>query len=363
MIYAGMVILIFTAVQLLIALANLIFSQPFPKIKPPGDELISVLIPARNEEKNISKLLTELQNQHYRHIEILVFNDQSTDGTELILQQFSEKDKRISFINSYELPEGWLGKNFACHSLSLKAKGNYLLFLDADVSIEGSIIEKMLAFIEKYNLSLLSIFPRQIMKTLGEKVTVPTMNYILLSLLPLILVRKSKSPALSAANGQCMFFLADSYKRIQPHRVLRNNKVEDIEIARLLKRKKEKVACMANSPEISCHMYQSFSEAVNGFSKNVIMFFGGSFVLAVVFWLVTSLGFVVVWFSFSFPMFIIYLCVIVLIRIIVSVVSNQPVLNNLVMAVPQQMAIGMFIVQAFINRFKKQYIWKGRNIS
>lgn len=363
MVYAGVFILIFTAVQFFVALANLLFSQPLPERSSHSSELISVLIPARNEENNIKNLLKDLQRQNSPRLEIIVFNDQSTDNTEQILKQFAADDERIKYLNSEGLPEGWLGKNFACHSLSMEAKGKYLLFLDADVRISGRIIEQMLAFSHEHKLTLLSIFPMQIMKTIGEKTTVPNMNYILLSLLPLILVRKSRFSSLAAANGQCMFFRTKDYKKYHPHKLMKSSMVEDIEIAKLLKRKKKKAACIVGSSEISCRMYNSYTEAVSGFSKNVIMFFSNSFFIAFLFWLVTTFGFIVIFISFSLPVFLVYLTIIIITRIIISAVSHQTILQNLVLAIPQQVTIGIFIFRAIINKLNKQHTWKGRNIS
>jgi cellulose synthase/poly-beta-1,6-N-acetylglucosamine synthase-like glycosyltransferase len=144
------------------------------------NHLVSVLIPARNEEKNIAKLLNDLLDHDYKNIEILVFNDQSTDKTAEIVTGFSQKDSRVKLINSDGLPEGWLGKNHACHSLSKLAKGKYLLFLDSDVRIGNGIIRQTCTFSDKHKLGLLSIFPRQIMVSAGEKAAVPLMHFILL---------------------------------------------------------------------------------------------------------------------------------------------------------------------------------------
>jgi hypothetical protein len=110
-------------------------------------------------------------------------------------------------------------------------------------------------------------------------------------------------------------------------------------------------------------MYNTFSEAVNGFSKNVIMFFGDSFVLAVLFWLLTTFGFVAIFHTFSFPVFIGYLLILLFIRVLISIASQQNIFKNLIALIPQQMALGLFIYKAFINTFHKQFEWKGRNIS
>lgn len=361
MIIAGIIILCFTFIQLLIAIANIIFYQSIIKYNDSSNDLVSVLIPARNEEANIGKLLADLQKQDYRNIDVIVFNDQSTDNTERIIRQFTEKSPVTRYINSAELPDGWLGKNYACHSLSAKAKGKYFLFLDADVRVGKHIIKNALAFIKHHKLGLLSVFPQQVMKSPGEWITVPNMNIILLSLLPLILVRKSPLPSLAAANGQFMFFDAHIYRNIKPHLALRNNKVEDIEIAKLYKNNAIKVACLTGNDEITCRMYNSFKDAVHGFSKNVIMFFGSSFLVALLYWLITTFGFFVILLYFPTPVFYIYLAAWIITRILISIISRQSVLLNLAFAVPQQISMGLFILTAFRNKLLKKHTWKGRN--
>ena len=167
----------FTLLQFAVAIVNLIFPQRFPSSISGFNNLVSVLIPARNEEKNIANLLNDLISNDYKNTEILVFNDQSTDKTADIVTGFSQKDSRVKLINSDGLPKGWLGKNHACHSLSKLAKGNYLLFLDSDVRIGNGIIRQTCIFSDKHKLGLLSIFPRQIMTSAGEKAAVPLMHY------------------------------------------------------------------------------------------------------------------------------------------------------------------------------------------
>jgi len=363
MIYLGYFVLVFSVIQLLVAFVNILFRQNFSRVKTNYSELVSVLIPARNEENNIANILHDLQNQYYQNIEIIVFNDQSTDKTEEIIAEFSRKDGRIKLVNSNGLPQGWLGKNYACYSLSKHAKGNFLLFLDADVRISKNIIINTINYSINHNLGLLSIFPKQIMMTLGERIAVPNMNYILLSLLPLILVRKSKYASLSAANGQFMLFNSKNYFDTNPHELMKSDKVEDIEIARYFKKKNIPVACLTGNDSIKCRMYEGFTEAVSGFSKNVVNFFGKSFIVATLFWLVTTFGFIVVFASFSPTVSILYLITIIVTRVFISIVSRQNILLNLILAIPQQITMGIFICKAFINKTKKQYQWKGRNIS
>jgi glycosyltransferase involved in cell wall biosynthesis len=356
------IIITFTLILLLVALINLISETSLPKKIIQSSEQVSVLIPARNEENNIVNILQDLIKQDYSNIEIIVFDDQSEDKTREIVKEFAAADTRIRLVCSEGLPEGWLGKNYACHSLSKHSKGDYLLFLDADVRIKNNTIGKAVSFSRKHDLTLISIFPKQIIGSTGEKITVPNMNYILLSLLPLILVRKSKFPSLSAANGQFMFFKAWIYNSVEPHMLMKSNKVEDISIARYLKQNQYKISCLVGDDDINCRMYSGFTDAVTGFSKNVIAFFGNSFLLAVIFWLITTFGFLAVLFFLSEWLFIGYLAAYLLTRIFISVSSHQNILYNLVFIIPLQISMGIFIYKAFINKFFRKYQWKGRSI-
>ena len=241
----------FTLLQFLIVLTNLFLKDNLNNADSDFNGLVSILIPARNEELNIESILTGLQSQDYKNIEILVFDDQSTDRTGEIVRQFIKQDNRIKLIESGGLPPGWLGKNHACHELSKRANGKYFLFVDADVRLSKNIIIQSIATSEKHNLGLLSIFPIQEMQTFGERITIPNMNFILLSLLPLILVRISKYQSLTAANGQFMLFKAANYRAVYPHRKMKGNKVEDIEIARYYKRLNIIIACITADKRIS----------------------------------------------------------------------------------------------------------------
>lgn len=362
MIYIAYFVLAFTSLQLLVSFTNLLFRERLRDRKIKNNPLVSVLIPARNEDGNIGNILKDLQSQAYTNIEIIVFNDQSDDRTAEIVLEFAKSDKRINLINSEGLPQGWLGKNFACHSLSQSAKGDYFLFLDADVRTSEGIISNSIAFIEKYDLSLVSIFPRQIISTFGEKITVPNMNYILLSLLPLVLVRKLPFPSMAAANGQFMMFNSKIYKSIYPHELMKGNKVEDIEIARFLKKKKFRIACLTGDKTIMCRMYPGFTEAVNGFSKNVTAFFGNSLLLSLLFWIITTFGFIPVISAMSITLIIFFFSAYILTRIFISVTSEQNLFLNLFLFIPQQISCGLFIYKAFTNRLFKDYQWKGRSI-
>jgi len=362
MIITAALIFSFTLIRLVVVLANYLADNYLPRSDKDYNKLVSVLIPARNEEANIRNILNDLKIQSYRNIEVIIFNDQSDDNTEDIVTEYTKSDNRFSLVNSGSLPEGWYGKNYACHCLAERASGEYLLFLDADVRISGRLIADTISLAERKKPGLISVFPEQEIVSAGEAMTVPDMNFILLSLLPLSLVGKSSYPSLAAANGQFMFFDAEVYRKTRPHEKMKAEKVEDIETARFFKRNDIRVECLLGDERIRCRMYKGFSDAVNGFSKNVFSFFGNSFILALLFWLVTSLGFLVIIYYMPVLFAIIYILAGLTIRILVSLASRQSVFKNLIYLLPLQLSLGLFIYKAFLNRYFRSFEWKGRKI-
>ncbi|TVQ86707.1 MAG: glycosyltransferase [Bacteroidetes bacterium] len=355
-------IVFFTTLRLLVALSNFILKRWLKERDLSEEPLVSVLIPARNEEKNIGRIVNDLVKHDYKNLEIIVYDDLSEDKTYQVVQEIAAKHGNVKVLNGEYLPEGWLGKNHACHRMSLQAQGDYLLFLDADVIIKKGLVKNALAHLRKYQLSLLSIFPVQIMKSFSERLTVPLMNWILVSLLPLISTRISSRPSLAAANGQFMLFEAEVYHKETFHKILKSHKVEDIAIFRLMKKKGYKVETLLGNKSISCRMYHSWDEAVKGFSKNVFEFFGGSRVLALLFGLLTTFGFVVILLALPLVFTLMYFLMVMLLRITISLASRQNVFYNLLFAPLQQINFLIVMVIALVLQNKKATTWKGRNI-
>ncbi|MBW6479556.1 MAG: glycosyltransferase family 2 protein [Bacteroidales bacterium] len=362
MIWIAIFVLLFTAVRLLVAFVNLAGRQWLKKSVTDHEPLVSVLIPARNEEKNIGKILHDLANHDYPSLEVMVYDDLSEDKTPQIVKQIADRYENIVLIEGKPLPGGWLGKNHACHNLAMHARGKYLLFLDADVKIKNGLIRNAIAHTQNHKLKLLSIFPVQKMNSFAERLTVPVMNWILVSLLPLILTRISSRPSLSAANGQFMLFDAEVYHIENFHKTLKDQKVEDIAIFRLMKSKGYKVETLLGNDAISCRMYHSWDEAVQGFSKNVFEYFGGSRILALLFGLVTTFGFIFVIWSLPAIYLLLYFSMAAVLRIIVSVASRQNVFYNLILAPLQQLSFLYITFKALSLQKKKATQWKGRNI-
>ncbi len=351
----------FIVFQLINVAINILFRQWIGYSNLPVRELISILIPARNEAGNIELLLSDLRKIDDCEVEIIVFDDESTDDTAAIVRRIASKDDRVRLCQSTGLPGRWLGKNYACYQLSQQARGQYLLFLDADVRVESSIIKDSVLYLKKYRLGLMSVFPRQIQSTLGEKVTVPVMNYILMTLLPLILVRVSPFVSHSAANGQFMLFDGEVYRANDPHKLFARSAVEDINIAKYLKKQKVKIACIAGENRIRCRMYHDYDEALNGFSKNVIMFFGNIPAIAFVFWWFAALGFVPV-LLYSYNLFELYISLVVVIQLLYSIACGQNMSQNLLLFPMQLLFLINVIIISLQQRVNRKFLWKDRNV-
>ncbi len=356
--YLSFVFIVFQFINVTI---NIIFRQRIGYSNSPIEGLISILIPARNEAGNIELLLSDLRKIDDCEIEIIVFDDESTDCTANIVKRISLKDNRVKLCQSTGLPSKWVGKNYACYQLSQRAKGQYLLFLDADVRVESSIIKDAVAYMKKHSLGLMSVFPKQIQASIGERVTVPIMNYILLTLLPLILVRVSPFASHSAANGQFMLFDSEVYRAIDPHRRFARSAVEDINIAKYLKKQKVKIACLTGENRIRCRMYHSYDEALNGFSKNVLMFFGNIPALAFAFWWFAALGFIPV-LLYSYDLFELYIALVVVIQLLYSIACGQNMSQNLLLFPIQLLFLINVIIISLQRRLNRKFLWKDRNV-
>lgn len=365
----GWLLFAFGAVRLAVSAVNR-FSNPYLEDPPPafegkGESVaadVSILIPARNEERNIGLLLKDLLESPGAVREILVCDDRSEDRTAQVVESFAAIDRRIRLVRGGDPPEGWLGKNHACFILAGQAAGRKLLFLDADVRVSRGAVAKAVYTMDDQHVSLLSLFPRQYMPTVGTRTAVPLMNWILLSLLPLIAVRKMPQPSLAAANGQFMLFDAEIYRRLQPHRLFRGSAVEDMSIVEDYKRRGLAVSTLLGNRDVKCRMYGSFAEAVNGFAKNVFRFFGGREWLAFGFAAVTTLAPVWIFLCNGWIAGALYAAMIVALRIFVSSASRQSAAWNLILIIPQQAVFWIILFKAHHTRKNKDLKWKGRNI-
>jgi len=354
--------LIFLIIRFSVTVFNFLSNPKLPRTVKHFQHKVSILIPARNEAENILLLLQSIKEQDYTNYEVIVLDDNSSDNTFELVQGFAKENEQFKIVEGKQLPKGWLGKNFACHQLAEIANGKYLLFIDADEVVKRGLINSLVFRIENNGLSLLSIFTNQIMVSFGEQITVPLMHFILLNLLPLRLVRVSKNPAFSAASGQCMFFEANNYKENEWHKCVKNRVVEDIEIIKLVKQAGFKAEALLANGLIYCRMYKNLTESINGFSKNLLAGFGNNiFILLFYQLLVISWPFLL-FINYDLHLLVLPLTLIVLSRIMISFLSGQNVVLNLILHPLQMLLFLLISVKSISNHLLKRGSWKGRLI-
>ena len=230
---------------------------------------VSVIIPARNEEKNIGKCLDSLIAQDYTNYDILVIDDNSTDGTWDIIKEYEEKNSNITAHSGKPLAEGWLGKQYACHQLSQIATGEYLIFTDADTVHTKKSISWAITNIIKHNSDLLSAYLYYPIHSIGEALILPGIYLMTSFMLPLWKVPKKNNPNYSFAIGQLLVCRAEAFHSIGGYTRFKNSIVEDISMAKLMKIHGFKTIFIDGKDYVSCRMYTSFLEVCKGFIKNI----------------------------------------------------------------------------------------------
>ncbi|MEO6978159.1 MAG: glycosyltransferase family A protein, partial [Mucilaginibacter sp.] len=285
-----------------------------------------------------------------------------TDNTYKICARFAAAHPNFSIIKGDELPGDWLGKNYACHQLAIKARGEYLLFLDADTIVNNQLINSAVHRMHINKLALLSLFPDQIMQTAGERVTVPLLNFLLLNLSPLRLVFLTRWPAAAVACGQFMLFDAAAYRENKWHEKAKDKVVEDAEIMRLVKADGCNGEVLLANTMVTCRMYKSYNEAIKGFSKNALAAFNYSILGLLVYILAIIGGPMIVLMTLNFNLILFMAGLILLPRIMISLASGQNVVYNVLLH-PIQMVnlaiIAFLSIQKYLTRTNE---WKGRKI-
>lgn len=233
-----------------------------------GAPLVSVLIPARNEENNIGACVSSVLRQEYPNLEVLVLDDNSKDRTAEVVRQIAEKDRRVHLINGEPLAEGWAGKCFACYQLSKIARGEWLVFIDADTISEPHLVRGALDIAIKNKISMLSGFPRQQVSGLTQKIVIPILFYfVIMSWFPLWLLHRAKKTFPTLAIGQFLLFNRDAYFRIGGHEVVKSRIMEDVWFAIEMSRRGERTMSVDLSKAMTTRMYNSLGSMTEGCVK------------------------------------------------------------------------------------------------
>jgi glycosyltransferase involved in cell wall biosynthesis len=235
---------------------------------------VTAIVPARNEEAVIAACLASLAIQP-EIAEILVVNDQSTDGTASVVSSLMGKIPNLRLLESGGLPDGWVGKNHALWVGVQQAKCTWLLFTDADAEHEPNSVSRALQIAKDQGAALVSFSPEQITETWYEKALIPFIYLRLAKHFSYERVNDPKSPA-AAANGQFLMMRRDVYDAIGGHSCIAGEVLEDVALAMRVKAAGHRIFFGSGKGLVRVRMYRSFHEMWQGWTKNLYRLMGGT---------------------------------------------------------------------------------------
>lgn len=366
--------IVFLIVCIIIALTN---TRNFRKLDSYEESAhhpkISILVPARNEENNIAGCVVSLLSQDYPNFEIIVLDDESTDRTWDILRAMATKNKKLQIFKGESLPEGWIGKHWACHQLVQKASGDFFLFTDADTRHHPHTLKKVISAFYAEEADFLTALPREEAHTLGEKLTIPIMSFGISSFLPMRIAHQSPWPVLSLTVGQFMMLRRNAYEEIGGYEAVRHCVLDDVALGRRIKSHGLKWRIVDANNYITCRMYNSMREVYDGFSKNLYEVFGKNILLYLPIWTWLSLVFI-------FPVILLGLklsgsaipegkIMLALISVVLSLILWS--MNNLRFRYPLYLTflypVSVFLwvlmaMRSMVMTIAGQITWKGRSL-
>ncbi|MEO1022322.1 MAG: glycosyltransferase family 2 protein [Bacteroidota bacterium] len=342
---------------------------------------ISICIPARNEENSIEHCVRSVATQTCSQVEILVLDDQSSDQTSYILNRLQQEFNSITILQGKPKPNDWLGKPWACHQLSERANGEYLLFIDADVWLEPDTLRSSLEAMQEWDM--ITVWPQQVMHTFWEHAIIPRIYFALWTLLPARYVERAPrwmpaslrttfSSTFAAACGQFIMFRKQAYHAIGGHESVKQDVVEDVQLAKKIKAQQFRLKMYHGSGQVYCRMYNSLPEIWNGLRKNFFLGFDQNVVLFLFMAIVHGITFLLPFagigagfVSNSFPLILLSinnLALILLQHVLIYRVFNWRLMHALLfpLGVLWYQALGIQCLWDYVSGNKPT--WKGRTV-
>ncbi|MGV3710356.1 MAG: glycosyltransferase [Gemmatimonas sp.] len=236
----------------------------------PRVERVSIVLPARNEAAHIASCVRTLRETSWPDVEIIVVNDHSDDDTAALAIAAADGDPRVQVIDAPDLPSGWFGKQWACHTGAQRASGSLLLFTDADTRHAPDLIPRVVRARAARQADLLSVAGNQEMVSFWERTIQPAVFIILLTRFGGTReIETAKHPADVIANGQCFMMPRASYDAVGGHAAVRDTVAEDLMMAQRTHRLGLRVSLVLGVNQLSTRMYDDFRSVVRGWMKNV----------------------------------------------------------------------------------------------
>lgn len=236
------------------------------QLSVPEDVLVSIVVPAHNEERVIDRCVTSLRNQTHKNIQIIFVLDRCTDGTLGIVQKHADEDTRVHMIENDHCPDDWAGKCNAARVGAKKATGAWLLFTDADTKFDSELVRCSVASAIKRNASLLSILSSLTITKTFERIVQPIASTFLVRQYPVDRINREHRSR-PFANGQFLLFSKESYESIGGHDAVKDDLLEDIAFARKIHAKGGKVQVLFADGLLRCSMYPTFEAFKTGWKR------------------------------------------------------------------------------------------------
>lgn len=292
MLYLQLISLAVVVASIAVIAANMRTLRPMEAYPQPEHlPRASVLVPARDEERGVEACVRSLLAQDYPDFEVVVLDDGSTDETPNILGRLAAEDPRLRVIAGAPLPDGWLGKPWACAQLAETAEGDVLLFTDADTSHGPGSLRTGVSAAMAEGADLFTALTHIEARSWGEALVLPAIPWSTVTLLPLAVAYRRRWPWLTAANGQYLLFRRTAYDAVGGHAAVRDEVVEDMALGQRVKAAGLQWRMGDGSDVVSTRMYRSLREVYAGLGKNVFGVFGYGVLRYVVSWPVLVLAY------------------------------------------------------------------------
>lgn len=258
------------------ACLNLVLLRRPPTNPPPSEETVCVIIPARDEARRIGACLARvLAQQGVPRLQVVVVDDASSDGTAAVVRAVAGGDPRVHLFAAPALPPGWRGKPHACaHGAAACPDAEILVFLDADVALAPHALAAAVAQRRQLDVGLLSPFPRQHAGSPAEHLIQPLLAWSWLGMVPLRWSERSRRGSLAVACGQFLVLDAAAYARAGGHAGVRGEVIEDLALARAVRRSGGRTAVTDGSSLADCRMYEGWADLREGYTKSMWSAFG-----------------------------------------------------------------------------------------
>lgn len=232
---------------------------------------VSVIIPARNEAETIATSVTSILASQYSNIELIVVDDRSTDDTATIVESLQRDDTRLHLVRGSPLPPDWYGKPWACVQGAREARGEVLLFTDADTVHSPLLIAHAVTALSATGAGLLTVSPRQLCVSFWERLVMPQIWLLLGTRYHPRVVNRAKRSRDVIANGQFVMTPRSTYEMIGTHEAVKGEVAEDLALAQRYHRRGERVWFAFAERLMATRMYRDLPHIIEGWSKNIYL--------------------------------------------------------------------------------------------